>query len=272
MTNKFNDAQLAFFDAEDGAFSPISAKDEASKRQITLTGHEKEIVVAYFGRTIFNGSVRDPSGKGRKEFIHHNTGAIIQLGLVYPKLKRPNELRLYMSGDFGGDASDVWYLFKRQDRLHIGTMPSIQWKDIGKADYKDDLYQQAVQNYQSVPPEKRSSIVSSFPRSAAIACAAIEKANFKCSIDPGHKTFLTKSGIPYMEAHHIIPLSEQEKFGTSIDTPDNIICLCPNCHRFIHHGKREEKERALNTLYDQRKAFLTSGNIGLSLNQLLDMY
>ncbi|MHB2155765.1 HNH endonuclease [Calditrichota bacterium GD2] len=40
-----------------------------------------------------------------------------------------------------------------------------------------------------------------------------------------------KTGEPYLEIHHIIPLSE----GGS-DTIDNVIALCPNCHRKRHYG------------------------------------
>ncbi len=40
-----------------------------------------------------------------------------------------------------------------------------------------------------------------------------------------------KTGEPYLETHHIKPLSQ----GGS-DTIDNVIALCPNCHRKRHYG------------------------------------
>ena len=40
-----------------------------------------------------------------------------------------------------------------------------------------------------------------------------------------------KTGEPYLEIHHIVPLSQ----GGS-DTIDNVIALCPNCHRKRHYG------------------------------------
>jgi 5-methylcytosine-specific restriction endonuclease McrA len=44
--------------------------------------------------------------------------------------------------------------------------------------------------------------------------------------------FISKStGEPYLETHHIIPLSK----GGS-DSIDNLIALCPNCHRQRHYG------------------------------------
>jgi len=44
--------------------------------------------------------------------------------------------------------------------------------------------------------------------------------------------FINKiTGEPYLETHHIIPLAK----GGS-DTIDNVIALCPNCHRKRHYG------------------------------------
>lgn len=44
--------------------------------------------------------------------------------------------------------------------------------------------------------------------------------------------FTSKTGEPYLHAHHIYELSD----GGS-DTPDTVIALCPNCHYRVHHGK-----------------------------------
>ena len=40
-----------------------------------------------------------------------------------------------------------------------------------------------------------------------------------------------KNGEPYLEVHHIVPLSEDGE-----DTVDNAMALCPNCHREAHFG------------------------------------
>ena len=46
--------------------------------------------------------------------------------------------------------------------------------------------------------------------------------------------FYTKNNKPYLEAHHLKWLS---KGGT--DTIDNVVALCPNCHRKMHIVKDE---------------------------------
>lgn len=40
-----------------------------------------------------------------------------------------------------------------------------------------------------------------------------------------------KDGTPYLEVHHIKPLSENGE-----DSLENTLALCPNCHRQKHHG------------------------------------
>lgn len=40
-----------------------------------------------------------------------------------------------------------------------------------------------------------------------------------------------KTGEPYLEVHHIIPLAEDGP-----DSRENVLALCPNCHRKRHYG------------------------------------
>ena len=48
--------------------------------------------------------------------------------------------------------------------------------------------------------------------------------------------FTSKTGDPYLHAHHVHELSD----GGS-DTVDTVIALCPNCHYTVHHGEDGEK-------------------------------
>lgn len=43
--------------------------------------------------------------------------------------------------------------------------------------------------------------------------------------------FITATGEPFLEVHHLHPLAD----GGS-DTIGNTVALCPNCHRELHHG------------------------------------
>ena len=112
------------------------------------------------------------------------------------------------------------------------------------------------------------------------ACAskqALKNANFKCEFDDSHSTFLTNKGVPYMEGHHLIPctVSNTERFWSkkrNIDCPENIICLCPTCHRRIHFGRKVEKDHIIRSLYNKRKSLLQNVGIEISIDELLALY
>lgn len=54
----------------------------------------------------------------------------------------------------------------------------------------------------------------------------------KCQICS--KEIIKKDGNKYIEAAHIVPKSDKGK-----ETPDNILLLCPNCHKEFDLGDRE---------------------------------
>ena len=48
--------------------------------------------------------------------------------------------------------------------------------------------------------------------------------------------FYLNDGSPYLEVHHVIPLS-----SGGADTTDNCVALCPNCHRELHYSKNAKE-------------------------------
>lgn len=72
-----------------------------------------------------------------------------------------------------------------------------------------------------------SSIV--YDRDADIAEYAKRRAKGICQLCEQNAPFKKQNGEPYLECHHIIPLSE----GGS-DTVNNTVALCANCHRKMH--------------------------------------
>lgn len=102
---------------------------------------------------------------------------------------------------------------------------------------------------------------------------AIINSNFTCELNSSHKTFLSqKTKNEYLEGHHFIPMSEQKNYKYSIDVAENIIALCPNCHRMLHHGCIENKKEYLSILYNKRKGLLKKKGIDITLDQLLNLY
>jgi len=71
-----------------------------------------------------------------------------------------------------------------------------------------------------------------FVRNPYVAELAKRLANGICQDCRKPAPFINKfTGEPYLEVHHEIPLSEGGE-----DTIDNVIALCPNCHRKRHYG------------------------------------
>ncbi len=121
-------------------------------------------------------------------------------------------------------------------------------------------------------PKIITSTVSSYRRNQIIVEQALEGAHHSCEHDKQHKTFVSIStGKQYMEGHHLIPLKYQEEFENSIDVYANIVCLCPICHRMLHHGIKADREYAAEKLFDERKDRLINSGIDLSKNDFLKM-
>lgn len=68
-----------------------------------------------------------------------------------------------------------------------------------------------------------------------------ERENYTCELCGTKNTFEDKNGKEYFEGHHLIMynISSQSKFKYSLDITENIICLCPTCHRKIHYADKE---------------------------------
>jgi 5-methylcytosine-specific restriction protein A len=86
-------------------------------------------------------------------------------------------------------------------------------------------------------PKLKKEIIYSYSRSPHVVAQALFRAQGKCEKCRENAPFLRKSnGTPYLEVHHKIPLSEQNNNDSSLDTLENVLALCPNCHRKAHFG------------------------------------
>lgn len=82
------------------------------------------------------------------------------------------------------------------------------------------------------------------------------QANYRCEINPSHQLFTSKAtGQNYLEAHHIIPVSLGSQFSVQLDVMENVVCLCPLCHRAIHHAESAFAIPILDQLAKQRAVF-----------------
>lgn len=155
-------------------------------------------------------------------------------------------------------------------------------------DFEDDIAVREAPTYDSqqdidnanarVPSLKPgSSSNKRYTTDPKLAKTVLVNSGWKCALDGfdghAHTTFDTKTGNKYLEAHHLVPMKAQKDFyPTNIDISDNIIPLCPNCHKAVHYGNISEKRRFLKPLYDARIASLKAHGINISFDDLINKY
>lgn len=84
-------------------------------------------------------------------------------------------------------------------------------------------------------PEQTQIISTGYKRNPDVIVAVLDRANGIC--ERCHKPapfYRASDNTPYLEVHHVIPLSENGD-----DTVENAIALCPNCHREMHFGRKK---------------------------------
>lgn len=112
-----------------------------------------------------------------------------------------------------------------------------------------------------------------FYRSPIVAAEAIKAANFTCEVDAEHWTFTSKAKRHrYVEAHHLIPISQQPRFVASLDVVENIVSLCATCHRMLHFGVEREKKSLLVSLFKERRKKLSDKSIDVKPDEFLRFY
>lgn len=171
---------------------------------------------------------------------------------------------------YGENGKKLYSLYRRKnDDDDIELQNKIQ---------NDKNHSDLTETYNIKPSYVNQSNGKSVNKNARISKQSLEKANYNCLVDDSHKTFFTKKGVPYMEGHHLIPcnVSNSEyfwkKFKRNIDCEENIICICPTCHRCIHFGSEEEKIKIITDLFEKRNRELKKAGLTISLNELIDLY
>ena len=121
--------------------------------------------------------------------------------------------------------------------------------------------------------KKQGTTSTSWSRDANIGFTALDNANFQCENDPGHETFISaKTNKQFVEAHHLIPMEHQGDFKVSIDVPENIVSLCPNCHRSFHNSIDKTKAKLIKKFFNVRMSSLIEREIDIKENKLLEYY
>ncbi|MEQ9006855.1 MAG: HNH endonuclease signature motif containing protein [Ekhidna sp.] len=291
----FNDKQLEYFQARQGAFSQVTIREASGDKAVTIDRDEKNVLSQKYPLDAFTrrGGAQ-PDGKPSRHVFNilnprdlsHNKK---NLSVTYPK-RQGNELRLYFNVDSGfyPTSDQVWFIFVREgeDVPFVGCMEVNSWENLFNdedvrvrqfeislsIDEDDDEFQKAV-NSPKPPAESHDSTVTKYKRDIRVSKKALESAEYKCEFDPEHETFTSlATGMPYMELHHLVPISTQSKFDVSLDVESNIVALCPQCHREIHFGADDGKKEKIDRLLDHRGEAIHEAGIEIEREDLYKIY
>lgn len=111
------------------------------------------------------------------------------------------------------------------------------------------------------------------PRNPSFREIAFRRENYTCELCGTHQTFTDKNNEEYFEGHHLIMYNTivQRRFRYCLDNPTNIICLCPTCHRKIHHSSEQDTMKLLVKLFTKHNDLLKSYGIK-NLNDIINDY
>ena len=94
----------------------------------------------------------------------------------------------------------------------------------------------------------RPTTTVTYERNPYVAEYAKRRAKGKCQLCEQSAPFMDKERKPYLESHHILWLSKG-----GVDTIDNTVALCPNCHRKMHVA---EEPKDIIKLFERVKVMM----------------
>lgn len=286
----FEKKHLKYFNANSGAFSPVTEREATGDKSVTIDKYEKAVLFSKHPDGSYARTANDRNHTKGFNILDITTTAHQAYNLVikHPK-KGKNELRLYFnrSANFYPTQSDVWFIFTRENEPNpfIGFMPQNifnkifssktavkTYQEMKNFDPNDSDFLDSVNDPTTIKDPKTGSRTY-YERDPNVSRRALKKANYSCELDPSHTTFINEvSGKPYYEPHHLIPISKQNEFTTSLDIENNIISLCPNCHRAVHLSEKSMRKKLISNMFQKRKALLKANQIEINLEKLLEMY
>lgn len=135
------------------------------------------------------------------------------------------------------------------------SLEKIDEVDISTED-KFNLLKNKIKNI-DVKKETRNVLTTQFVRNEYIREYARVRADGICELCDNPAPFRDYYGNPFLETHHVIFLS---KGGG--DCIDNVVALCPNCHRKIHNlNLDEDVNKLLEKLKHHKQQELKQTNV-----------
>lgn len=124
-----------------------------------------------------------------------------------------------------------------------------------------------------VPPQSMSYDFYTYPRKLKVSYLAKIRSNWSCELNPEHRTFnAQRDGKNFVEAHHLVPMAVQDYYHYTLDFTDNVMTLCPNCHRLVHFAEYHQRAEAITKLFSEREKMYDKHGIEVDQKLLLSFY
>lgn len=157
---------------------------------------------------------------------------------------------------------------------------------------KDDKYLEKIDNIKEenvntdvaigahkVAPAQieKGKISKKYKRNPLLGRIAIQNAYYCCEHNARHETFTSaKTNKNFMEAHHLVPVKYQqevwEKYHINVDCVENILSLCPNCHRAFHNGTDKVKIEMIEKMYEKLLPRYKSIDFNITVDEIKKFY
>ena len=148
--------------------------------------------------------------------------------------------------DDNGNMRDVW-MFPVAPVAEIGQNISreLTEQEISKLSDKELARYTAVKNVKKEPKMTEAVV---YYRDPYLKQMVKRIADGKCQYCGENTPFIDKQGEPYLEEHHVKRLADGGR-----DAIDNVVAICPNCHRKVHVLNDEVDIIILEGIADQNK-------------------
>lgn len=146
---------------------------------------------------------------------------------------------------------------------------------IKESNVNDDVANEA---YKTAPiPLKNKKAGRKFKTNPLLGKIAIKHAYYSCENNYEHKTFESKkTHKPYMEAHHLIPIANQqevwEEYNINLDCIENLVSLCPTCHKAFHYGTDKVKTEMIENLFKKLVHKYKAIGFDISIEDIKKLY
>lgn len=216
---------------------PSATGDSIDNVTVIFCAHSDEV-----DNTVIVGWYEDATVlRYRKQHLDgHMYNLTTDKAVLLPEILRTKVIPRARSGEFGFGQSNLRYPtgnaatgavkdvlayiegFQGTDAVKVASDKAI-------AGLSDEQLMWRIGETSQRPAPTYSSTTIQRKRNPYLTEQARRLADGICQLCRTPAPFNDKNGRPYLEAHHVIPLAEDGP-----DTLDNIVALCPNCHRKMH--------------------------------------